>query len=383
MGDFDEKVGMDVIKDSMGLTDQDLAPDTDLETGFEGDDLGSEEGFGEGQEARGREQDTPSRSPSPELPSAPSRGREGASDPLRQPKPLAFNPNATFKQDKKGNLVDSRTGELIARAGSEARIYQRVHKQASDYIRSAVTHAGNQAREVKGRLDRAVELGLGLDRELTDMKAKFGQLNAYQLGQDQLLEAAQYYKQAQSDPVGVLKNLLARAALAGVDINQLGVQEGVVSPAAIAEMIRKEVNAGLEPVKQYTTDQQKAQEDRKVQSQYLQRAESEVNSFFTSTPEAVPYLNIFHAVLSQPQFQNMSLGAIWDKLQLHLLRTQGRQRTGNNTRQNGRQPTQRSLPNGRGMAPSGSDRRRPGDAGPANPSMSYDAIIREVLANAR
>jgi hypothetical protein len=82
----------------------------------------------------------------------------------------------------------------------------------------------------------------------------------------------------------------------------------------------------------------------------------------------------------------MSLGEIWDKIQLHLMRNgvNPRQPPSRTQRQrlNGtRDVPSRSLPNGQGMAPSGGDTNGRGPAGPAHPSMSYDAIIREVLGN--
>jgi hypothetical protein len=87
----------------------------------------------------------------------------------------------------------------------------------------------------------------------------------------------------------------------------------------------------------------------------------------------------------------MSLGEIWDKVQLHLIRNgiDPRQAPSRSQRQrlsgtqNGAQPPSRSLPSGQGMAPLSGDRGRGTNAGPAHPSMSYDAIIREVLGGAR
>jgi hypothetical protein len=122
--------------------------------------------------------------------------------------------------------VDSRTGEIIARAGSEARIYQRVHKQASDYMQAATRNIQGQVAAERGKLDRAVEIGLGLEGSLAEARQTLNQVNAYGLEPDQLLEAGQLFKQAQTDPVGVLKNLLTRAALSGIDITQLGMPAG-------------------------------------------------------------------------------------------------------------------------------------------------------------
>jgi hypothetical protein len=390
--DSDDKVGMDVIKESFGLTDEDLAPESEqLDWGDgEGDEVEQEQ-TPEDRSFESHEEENYQREAPPQRRDDSTRSQpQQQSDPLRQ-NTLKFDPRASFKQDRKGNLVDAKTGEIIARAGSEARIYQRVHKQASDYIRAVSTNVQTQMQAERGKLNRAVEIGLGFEKELSELKSTMKQINAYELPKEGLLEAAAYYKQAQTDPVGVLKNLLTRAALSGIDISQLGMDNNNLDPKTLVDQIRKEIQAGIAPVQQYTNQQAQERQQKQVDAQYLQKAETLVQQFFGSTPEAVPYTHIFHAVLSQPRFQNMSLGEIWDKVQLHLMRngvdprqppsrTQ-RQRLNGTT--NGQQRPSVSLPNGQGMAPSGGDRGRGSNAGPAHPSMSYDAIIREVLGNAR
>jgi hypothetical protein len=315
--------------------------------------------------------------------------RQPQVDPLKQ-NTLKFDPRSDFRQDKKGNLIDAKTGEIIAKAGSEARIYQRVHKQATDYIKAATGNIQNQMQQERGKLNRAVEIGLSFEKELSELRSTFKQINAYELPKEGLLEAAAYYKQAQSDPVGVLKNLLTRAALGGIDISQLGMDNKGIDPKTLVEQIRKEIQAGIAPVQQFTSQQQRVQNERQVEAKYQQQAETQVQQFFGGTPEAIPYTHVFHAVLSQPRFQHMSLGEIWDKVQLHLIRngvdprqppTRSQRQRLNGT-QDGQRAPSRSLPNGQGMAPSGGNGNGRGPAGPAHPSLSYDAIIREVLGNA-
>lgn len=385
MGDFDEKVGMEVIKDSMGLSDQELGPQEDIGEGdFDTDTSSDSSDWSDDQRSPPDRWSSSDRVP-------PERGRAsapreqapvGRGDPLRE-QPLRFDPNATFRPDNKGNLIDARTGTVIARAGSEARIYQRVHKQAADYIKQVSGAVRSQMVAERQKLERAVDIGLGYERQIGELRSTLNQINAHQLDTSQLLEAAQYYKQAQTDPLGTLKNLLTRAAINGIDVSQLGVAQGLMDPKAIAELVRREISQGLAPVQQYTSGQQQALQEEGVRAQYLQQAERQVRDFFQRVPEAVPYTKIFHAVLSQPQFSTMTLEQIWDKLQLNLMRqAQSGQRQRTASPGNGRAPSQ-SLPNGRGMAPFGGDRGRPGNAGPAHPSKSYDAIIREVLANVR
>ena len=381
-GEFDEAAGLEIIKDSMGLTDSELGPQGDLDDSDNGEPTGGqEEGFehdDRGEEVRSYESHEEPQQRQVQQREAPPQ------DPLRA-NTLKFDPRATFRQDAKGNLVDAKTGEVIARSGSEARIYQRVHKQATDYIRAATGNIQNQMQAERSKLDRAVEIGLGFEQELQSMRQTFQQLNAHELQKDELLEAAAYFKQAKSDPVGVLKNLLTRAALGGIDITQLGMDGNQFDARTLVDMMKKEIGQTVEPVRRFTEQQQQERQARETESQYLRQAETQVNTFFGQRPEAVPYTHIFHAVLSQPRFQNMSLGEIWDKVQLHLIRNgvDPRQAPSRSQRQrlNGTRGgiPSRSPPNGQGMAPNGGDRGGRGQAGPAHPSMSYDAIIREVL----
>ena len=394
MGDFDEKVGMDVIKDSMGLTDEDLSPQPGGD--LEGDDLPSDDLGGDdlpsdgGDELNGYEQgqQPPIRDPRQQQQKPQPQRQPQQPDPLRTA-PLKFDPRADFRRDQKGNLVDPRTGEIIARAGSEARIYQRIHKQATEYIRGASARISGHLEQERGKLNRAVEIGLDFERQLNEVKSQMQKINAFDLPQDQLIEAGQLYKQAQTDPVGVLKHLLTRAALSGIDIQQLGFDSQNLDSKSILDMVRQEIAKGTKPVNDFVQQRQTEAQNQQVQQRYLDEARGQVESFFRTTPAAVPFMNIFHQVLSQPQFQQMSLSAIWDKLQLHLMRRgidpfnpqpQQRQQR-QDTR--GQRPS-RSLPNGQGMAPGGNDRggRQP-NAGVAHPSKSYDAIIREILAEQR
>ena len=389
MPDFDEKTGMDVIKESMNMTDEDFSPQGgELDWG-DGNDNESSSDEGEREEPQGRQDSFESHEPVDYRDNQNTQQREQRQqqDPLKQ-NTLKFDPRTDFRQDKKGNLIDAKTGEIIAKAGSEARIYQRVHKQATDFIKAATGNIQNQMQQERGKLNRAVEIGLSFEKELSELRATFKQINAYEIPKEGLLEAAAYYKQAQTDPVGVLKNLLTRAALSGIDITQLGMDNKNIDPKTLVEQIRKEIQAGMAPVQQYTSQQQKVQQERQVEARYQQQAEAQVQQFFGSTPQAVPYTHVFHAVLSQPRFQHMSLGEIWDKVQLHLIRNgvdprqppsrSQRQRLNGTT--NGQRPSV-SLPNGQGMAPSGGNGNGRGPAGPAHPSLSYDAIIREVLGN--
>ena len=95
--DPDNEVGMEVIKDSMGLTDEDLAPSTELDWGDEEDvsEAPSNEFEEEGPPQRAERQ-----SEDPRQQQAP-QGREAPQDPLRQ-NTLKFDPRTYVSPRQEG-----------------------------------------------------------------------------------------------------------------------------------------------------------------------------------------------------------------------------------------------------------------------------------------
>lgn len=270
---------------------------------------------------------------------------------------LSRQPQQGVRPDNKGNFVDA-NGRVLARAGAEARLYKTAHqaKQQAD-------RATRERDEINTRLNKAIEIGQELYRENEQLRARDEQFKSLGLEPHELLDAAQLAAEAKRNPGDVIKKLLTRAAASGMDLSSLGLQGGV-DPKSLLDMVRTEITNLTKPVQERTAREQQEERQRREEQQASEQVQREVQAFFTDNPQARPYVAVFQAVLRQPQFQHMTLGEVWARIQLNLLKTQ-----------RGQNGTQRrpSLPNGRGAVPVQ-------NAQPiASPDKSYDEIIRDII----
>jgi hypothetical protein len=288
-------------------------------------------------------------------------------------------PNAGIKADAKGNLINA-AGQIVARAGKEARLYQQA-RRSDERVQGLQAHATN----VEQRLSRALEIANGLVSENDQYKARESQIQKFGLSSEEHLEALTLYAQNKTNPTQFIKNLLTRAAARGINVNeimggggQFG-QPGGFDPSQIAAVLKEGLEAGLAPVRTLAETQQQERERLTQDAQAQERTRNEVQDFFNKNVEARPYMKVFTQVLADPQFQHMSLGEIWLRIQLN----QARRGNGSGLRQNPRQNPQqrRGIPSGRG-SPGGQRQAMPNGADQVAPvSQSYDAILRQTMTD--
>jgi hypothetical protein len=279
-----------------------------------------------------------------------------------------FPQRAEVKPDARGNLVDAQ-GNIVARAGKEARLYQDAHKAKSELARF---QQAAQARfeDMTSKLERAVEIGRELNTKYQALREAGTVAERAGLNNDEHMQAVEMARIAKTQgPVAALKMILTRAAAAGIDLTQLGLQPGAVDPRSLNELIRTEISTALNPLKERSEQEKKAQEQQQQQRRELEQSQRVVRTFFSENPEARPYLPVFEQVLSEPRFANMTLGEVWARIQLNLLKRQ---------RENGGRRSTRERPSGRASIPvaRGSE---DGDEAMAPVSMSFDDIIKDVL----
>lgn len=272
-----------------------------------------------------------------------------------------------LKFDKRGNVID-KDGKVLARAGSERRLYEAAHNARIDLV-----SAQSMAADLGNRLQQAVDLGTqavtayqNLQRQVQEREATFKQLG---LNPTQQLEAMQMYREGIDNPTQLLKKLLTRAATRGIDLTQLGLQGGGnFDPQSLMQMIREEITKHVAPVQEATRRQQQAERSEQERQQLVQRNEQEIRSFFAQNRDLVKYLPVFERVMRDPRYRNMSLEAIGYRIKLNLLRQR------ENQQQN---PSQRrSIP--RGRQPVGT-RGQQNDVPIAPVTESYDSIIKGAL----
>lgn len=268
-------------------------------------------------------------------------------------------PTAEVHPDHKGNLVNE-YGQIVARSGKEARLYQDLHKTKGQ----AQTLQG-QLQDVSGRLRKAVEIGQGLHRQLEQAKAQQNAVQQFGLEQGEVLTAFRLFKELRDNPKEALKNILTRAATNGINIQELGLQGGV-DPQSLVNMIKQEIGTAVNPLKERTEAERRMMQQRQHEQARLGEIQSEVDGFFNQNPGAKQYLPVFTQTLKQ--FPGMTLGEIWARIQLHFAENPQSRRNQNSPR--------RSLPQGRAAPTNGAAT----DLAPV--TDSYDAIVKDALMKA-
>jgi len=338
----------DTVFSNLGLSREDLGLDKggdDLGSGNEDLDTGSgNEGGGQTDSGSGNE------------------GLERVSHTSeRQPdrQPTGLPATAEVHPDHKGNLVNE-YGQIVARSGKEARLYQDLHKTKGQ----AQTLQG-QLQDVNGRLRKAVEIGQGLHRELEQAKAHVNAARQFGLDQGETLTAFRLFKELRDNPKEALKNILTRAATNGINVAELGLQGGV-DPQSLVNMIKQEIGQAVNPLKERTEAERRAALQNRQMEDRRAEINNEIEGFFNSNPGAKEYIPVFTKTLQQ--FPGMTLGEIWARIQLHFER---------NPRQRSQNSPRRSLPSGRGAPGNGA-----GSPDMAPVTDSYESIIRDAMDRA-
>ena len=282
----------------------------------------------------------------------------------REPERTGLPPTAEVHADHKGNLVNE-YGQIVARSGKEARLYQDLHKTKGQ----AQTLQG-QLQDVSGRLRKAVEIGQGLHRELESVRAQQNAVKQFGLEQGEVLTAFRLFKELRDNPREALKNILTRAQTNGINITELGLQGGV-DPKSLVDMIKQEIGTAVNPLKERTEAERRQALQRQQEQTRLGQIQTEVDGFFNQNPEAKQYLPVFTQTLQQ--FPGMTLGEVWARIQLHFAQNPQSRRGQNGQPQNS---PRRSLPQGRGAPANG------GATDLAPVTDSYDAIVKDALSKA-
>lgn len=351
------------VFDNLGLTREDLGMDgagddlgsgnEDLEQGGSGnEDLGGQDfdfaDTGDDGQDPGDDRRTPDRQPS----------RVTHTDPPARP--LAAGAEVT--PDRNGNLI-GKDGKIVARAGREARLYQETHRG-----RASIKTLKGQVDDVSGRLQKAVQIGTQLHRDLVAARAHNEAIKQFGIDPTEQLTAMRLFKDLRDNPKETIKKLLTRAAANGITMDELGTATGGVDPKSLVDLVRETIGKELNPLRESTAAAARQKQEADANAARQNEVQSQVKTFFDANPEAIPYLQVFTDTI--PKFPGMTLGEIWARIQLHQAKNPQSRGNQNSRRPNGRQ---RSLPQGRNMpSMNGHD-----DLAPV--SDSYDTIVRAAL----
>jgi ribosome-binding protein aMBF1 (putative translation factor) len=347
----------DTVFENLGLTRADLGMDTD-DQGSGNDDLEQGSGNEQGDLGLGEEQQKPQPKGQDQQPARMSQ----------TPQESRLPASAEVHADHKGNLVNE-YGQIVARAGKEARLYQDLHKTRGQLQTQSQAHE-RQINDVNTRLQKAVEIGRGFHQELTTLRAQTESVKQFGLDQGEHLTALRLFKELRDNPQSAIKNILTRAATNGINVTELGLAPGGIDSKSLLDMIRQEIGTAVNPLKERTEAENRQRAQLAQENARKAEIDGEVASFFDQNPDARQYLPVFTQTIQR--FPGMTLGECWARIQLQLA-TNPPQRSPNSRGPNGRQ---RSLPNGR-PAPMNAGQE---DIAPV--SESYDAIIQRAMREA-
>lgn len=355
---------MDMVLDNLGMDDE-LQADLANNEGVSDDDISRDDG-GESDQ------------------SFESHDIEQRIEPSRQPREpqqqarRGLPQSAEVRADQRGNLIGA-DGKVVAKAGFEARMYQETQRSRREL---GVEQARTQ--DLSSRLNRAIELGQQFHNRVESLTMQLNDRNtaASRLGlnDSESIQAMQLASEAKRDPVAVIKKILTMAAANGVDVTKIGIAPGGVDTAALMGLVQNEIRGAMSPLQQRMQAEQYQAQQQEVAQRIYRETEGEINTFFASNPAAREYIPVFHAVLSEPRFQHMTMSEVWARIQLNHMRltSAGAGSNGQVSMSSGMtrgtNPQQRrNLPSGRGMPYSGQS----DSVAPVN--QSYDSILRETL----
>lgn len=374
---IDQATANQVVEESLGISMEDIGgnrPDDSFENDGDDnlDDGGNEPvARGNNDQLDGGEGDDDLFETPQERPQRQERQPEPQAPIERQHRPLAATPEVRI--DGRGNIIDKATGQVVARAGREARYYQGMHK-----ARQKVESTQAIATDMEARLKKAVELGTGLFERLQAVQQNGGgdwAPDKHGLSDTEAREAYSFAREAKTDPVGTIKKLLTRAAAGGIDLSSIGLAGGNFDPKSLMDLVQGEISKHMKPLQERTQRETAQEQQAREVKEANEATTKELTDFLGQNPDAKNYLPIFQKVYEQPQFQHMTLGEVWARLQLNLLRrgnqqppARQQQRPQNQNRRNPRPP------NGQSRPPRGTS-----ESNLAPVTMSYEDIVRGLL----
>lgn len=379
MPPLDRNVAEGVVRESLGLSADDLgmnpSEDAFSQSDLEGDfDDGSQQQQGEHQD-QGEQFGYQDQFEDDLFEKPQQKQQQQQQQPQQrqeQPKPKPLPSNAEVRVDQKGNLVDRKTGQIVARAGGEARMYQKLHKTNQAYQGLQAQHS-----DLEGRLNKAIDIGTEMFNRLKSMQEQQSEVapTRYGLSNSEAIEAMNFAKEAKTDPVGTIKKLLTKAAASGIDLTSIGLSGGNFDPKALMELVGQKIDTAMNPLRERSQRETAEQQQQREANERAEEAKSTLNTFLAENPDAKPYLPAFHKIYSQPQFQHMPITEVWARIQLNLMKRAQEQAASPPQRHATNQTRRRNqMPRGQRMAPG---EGLSSELAPVN--MSYDDIVRGIM----
>lgn len=322
------------------------------------------------EDAQGTDTDRQQQTPQQGQPDGGQSQRPAGADNNTQQQPQGIAQQQRLPADAKGNLVDPRTGAIIATAGDGRRWYE--ENRRTSY----------QLTQAKQQIDQ-------INVQLQAYKEANAAATQLELQPAETLMAMQLFANYKKDPIATFKWMLTEAQAAGHNLSSIFPNgAGAFDPAAIKQMIASE----LAPLRQASEREQAIQ-------QAGEEGRQETEAFYAEHPDAQMHENVLVSILQRemetlPRERWASLETHYYKLKTWALekgldwnRPLAPQLNGDaNATGNQQQPMGQQRPMlTHGVPPTG----RGGNIQPrsngavASENMTSAEIVREALAEAK
>jgi len=207
-----------------------------------------------------------------------------AQDDTYAPPPRQY--GSRFRTDIRGNIVDA-NGQIVARAGQERRLFDRVHRhfQDTDKQLEAVT---TRLKAFEDADQSAVKAGLTLEER----------------GMGLRLVAA-----FKTDPKATIRFMLQQAQQRGTDVSDI-VQGGVgLTINDIENVIKTRLQEALQPFQPIVENTRQQAE----QQQMYEEARAQLSEFYEEFPQSRPHAAVIANIMGE---RNLSMREAWAELRV-------------------------------------------------------------------
>lgn len=207
--------------------------------------------------------------------------------------PLAHKGN--WRVDNKGNVIN-REGQILARAGNERRLFEKGRK-----LEERLQVAGREVEGLRAQMKKLTDAA-------ADAKVLEGVPKSLGLTPEESYMGMRLVNMYKKDAGEFFRYVVAQMTKAGHDVSKLTGNGGAAiapDPAAIQELIRREISGALGPI---TQTRQRAEEEARVNDDALRQSQE----FFERHSDAEIHEEVLARMLMQDE--NLSLDAAYWKL---------------------------------------------------------------------
>lgn len=169
------------------------------------------------------------------------------------------------RADQQGNFVDPQTGQVVARAGAERRMFERARR-----VEGELTNTRSQLQQARHEVQRLSQAIQQQQQQQPQEPAIITSARQRGISDNELQVGLDIVAQIKTDPIAGARFVLQSAMAQGYNLEQIiGTQDGVPNSALDMGAVRNMINSAVEPLTNaQQQQQQREQQQNDAQQQY-------------------------------------------------------------------------------------------------------------------